>query len=105
MTEKIYLYKSDKPAKKFYIQFINPKSGREKKVYFGQAGASDMTQHGDELRRQRYLARHSGMGENYRDIHTPGALSKFLLWNKPTLSASIRDTNKRFGVQIIQKRN
>jgi hypothetical protein len=44
------------------------------------------------------------MGEDYTNIYTPGALSKFLLWNKPTLSASIKDANERFGVKIVRKR-
>ena len=104
MLEKIYLYKSDKPAKKFYIQFINPDTGREKKVYFGAAGMSDFTINKDEDRKARYLKRHRGMGEDYTNIYTPGALSKFLLWNQKTLSASIKDANERFGVKIIRKR-
>jgi hypothetical protein len=104
MVEKIHLYVSDKPTKKFYIQFINPDTGREKKVYFGAAGMSDFTINKDEDRKARYLKRHRGMGEDYTNIYTPGALSKFLLWNKSTLSASIKDANERFGVKIIRKR-
>ena len=50
---KYYPYKSDKPEKKYYII---TESG--KKVYFGQAGASDFTQHKDEGRKQRYINRH-----------------------------------------------
>ena len=37
---KYYHYKSDKPNKKYYIITNN-----NKKVYFGQAGASDFTLH------------------------------------------------------------
>jgi hypothetical protein len=48
-----YPYKSDKPEKKY---FIITSSG--KKVYFGQAGASDMTQHKDVQRKFRYIKRH-----------------------------------------------
>jgi hypothetical protein len=104
VVEKIYLYVSDKPTKKFYIQFINPKTGREKKVYFGAAGMSDFTINKDEDRKARYLKRHKGMGEDYTNIYTPGALAKNILWNKKTISASIKDTNERFGVKIIRKR-
>ncbi len=49
---KYYPYKSDKPTKKYYI-IIN----ENKKVYFGQAGASDFTIHKDEARKQRYINR------------------------------------------------
>ena len=104
MLEKIYLYESDKPAKKFYIQFINPETGRLKKVYFGAAGMSDFTINKDEDRKAKYLKRHRGMGEDYTNIYTPGALAKYILWNKPTISASIKDANERFGVKIIRKR-
>ena len=48
-----YPYKSDKSEKKYYIV-----TKSEKKVYFGQANASDFTKHKDEERRQRYIKRH-----------------------------------------------
>jgi hypothetical protein len=46
-------YKRDKPGKKYYII-----TESNKKVYFGQAGASDFTIHKDEQRKQRYIDRH-----------------------------------------------
>ena len=42
---KYYPYKSDKPNKKYYII-----TNDNKKVYFGQAGASDFTLHKNEQR-------------------------------------------------------
>ena len=42
-----YPYKSDKPDKKYYII-----TKTEKKIYFGQASASDFTKHKDEQRKQ-----------------------------------------------------
>jgi hypothetical protein len=36
------------------------------------------------------------MGENWRDPTTPGALSRWVLWNKPSLKGSIADFKKRF---------
>ena len=109
MVEKIELHVSNKPNKKYYIQFINPKTDRLKKVYFGAIKPNgepyeDFTTHKDEGRKALYLARHSGMGEDYTNIYSAGALAKYLLWNKPTLSASIKDTNERFNVKIIRKR-
>lgn len=102
--DKYYLYDSDKPTKKYYILFTNPKTGREKRIYFGQAGASDMTQHKDEERKTRYIARHRGMGEKWNDPTTPGFYALHLLWNKPSLSASIKDTNEKYGIKIIRKK-
>jgi len=102
--DKYYLYNSDKPNKKYYILFTNPKTGREKRIYFGQAGASDMTQHKDEERKARYINRHRGMGEKWNDPTTAGFYALHLLWNKPSLSASIKDTNEKYGIKIIRKR-
>lgn len=104
MATKIYLYESDKPTKKYYIEFTNPKTGRVKKTYFGATGYEDYTMHKDDERKDRYLSRHKA-NEDYTNIYSPGALSKFLLWNKKTLPASIKDTNTKFGVKIIKKSN
>ena len=64
---KYHPHKSDKPGKKYYII-----TNDNKKVYFGQASASDFTHHKDEQRKQRYINRHknnelwSKFGIDYR---------------------------------------
>jgi hypothetical protein len=92
----VEIVKSSKPAKKLMAVFLNTTTGRTKTVHFGEAGASDFTQHKDEDRKQRYLDRHRRK-EDWNDPATPGALSRWILWNLPTLTASIRDYKKRFG--------
>ena len=87
--------KSHKKDKKFDAVFEYP-GGDTKTVSFGQKGYSDFTKHKDVTRRARYLKRHSGMGENWNDPTTPGALSKWILWDKPTLRGSIKDFKRRF---------
>lgn len=87
--------KSHKKEKKWDAVFEFP-DGHTKTVPFGQKGYSDFTKHKNVTRRQRYLDRHSGMGENWNDPTTPGALSKWILWNKPTLRGSIKDYKRRF---------
>lgn len=99
-----YLYKSNKPEKKFMIKFTNPNTNKENTIYFGQAGASDMTQHKDEERKARYIKRHKGMGEKWNNPTTPGFYALHLLWNKPTLTESINDTMKKYDIKIIRKR-
>ncbi len=74
------------------------KDGREKVVPFGQKGYSDYTKHKDKTRKQRYIDRHRGMGENWRKPDTPGALSYWVLWNKPSFKASVADFKKRFDL-------
>lgn len=63
---------------------------------FGAAGYSDYTLHRDRARRDRYIARHA------KDLATgdprrAGYLSMFVLWNKPSLQASVRDYRRRLA--------
>ena len=89
--------RSHKKEKKWDAVFIKP-NGSEKVVPFGQKGYSDYTKHKDKTRKQRYIKRHSGMGENWRKPDTPGALSYWILWNKPSFNASVADFKKRFDL-------
>ena len=69
----------------------------EKTTHFGARGYEDYTQHRNELRKANYLKRHAPR-ENWRDPTSAGALSRWILWNKPTLTASIADFKKRFSL-------
>lgn len=68
-----------------------------KEVSFGASGYSDYTIHKDEARKERYLDRHR-KNENWNDPQTPGALSRWILWNKPSLRESINDFKRRFSL-------
>lgn len=87
--------KSHRPDKKFDAVFETPE-GRLKTTSFGAAGMSDYTKHKNATRKNRYLARHSGMGEHWNDPTTAGSLSRWILWNKKTLKSSIADYKRRF---------
>ena len=72
-------------------------------VHFGSRGASDFTLHKSEERKQRYMNRHR-KNEDWTDPKTAGFYAKNILWNKPTIQGSIKDTNQRFkGVRITYK--
>jgi len=90
------LRRSHKKEKKWDAVF--EQDGKQKVVPFGQHGYSDFTKHKDTARRQRYIERHARMGEDWKDPTTPGALSRYILWNKKTLRASLRDFKKKFHV-------
>jgi len=101
---KLNLYKSDRPEKKFYVKYINPDTGREKKIYFGAAGYNDYTTYSKEEREDKkkaYLKRHK-TNENWNKL-SPGMLSRYLLWNETTLNKSIKDVNERFDIKIKKK--
>lgn len=95
----IHLYKSDKPAKKYKVVIDG------KTVYFGAAGYSDYTIHKDPERKARYISRHKN-NENWKKsgMATPGFWSRWLLWGEPTIGASIKAIQEKFGVKIIRKR-
>ena len=67
-----------------------------KKTRFGQAGADDFTLTKNEEQKKRYLARHQ-KDLRTNDPRRAGYLSFYVLWNKPTIEASVRDFNERFS--------
>ena len=85
-------YPSDKPEKKYYIITKD-----NKRVYFGQASASDFTKHKNEERKNLYINRHT-KNEDWgkSGIDTAGFWSRWLLWNKTTIKESYQDIKKRF---------
>ena len=92
----IQLKKSSKADKK-WMAIIPAEGDRTKTVHFGQSGASDFTMHGDAARRDRYIHRHRGMGEDWgpSGYKTPGFYSRWITWSKPTISGGIAEANKR----------
>lgn len=91
------LRKSQRAEKKYEV--FMPHANRT--VHFGAAGYSDYTKHKDPARKERYIARHQAR-ENWgkTGILTPGFWSRWLLWNKPTLAASVQDVQDRFQINI-----
>mgnify|MGYP003630840404 FL=1 len=93
---RVDITKSDRD-KKFKAVFYN-KDKKIKTTHFGSKGMSDYTLNKDDDRKQRYLARHNDKKtkENWNDPMSAGALSRWILWNKPTFKASVIDYKKRF---------
>ena len=92
--KNVIIKKSTNPQKKLMATFYN-NNNKIKTIHFGAAGMSDFTKHKDTFRKQRYLNRHKN-NENWNNPMTAGALSRWILWNKPSLKASIDDYKKRF---------
>ena len=90
------LRRSHNPAKKWDAVF--EKKGKEEVVSFGARGMSDFTKHKNVTRKNRYLRRHTGKGEHWSKPDTPGALSRWILWNKPSLRTSLKDFRRRFKI-------
>ena len=91
----VKITKSPKKDKKYRAIFI--RNGREKSVDFGASGYQHYSMHKDPERKQRYIDRHRSR-ENWRDPTTAGALSRYILWNKPSFRASVSDYKRRFNL-------
>ena len=79
-------------SKKYVATFSDGKT-----VSFGAKGYSDYTINKDKNRKELYLVRHASR-EDWNNPFTAGSLSRWILWNKPTLQASIRDYRSRFAL-------
>jgi hypothetical protein len=100
----VEISRSSNPEKKLMAVFEDSEGNKIKTTHFGQRGASDYTKHGDKERMQRYLERHGGgtttsTKEDWKDPTTAGSLSRWVLWNKPSLSGSFADYKRRFGLK------
>ena len=93
--KSVIIKKSPKEGKKMVAIFYEDNK-KKKTIHFGAEGMSDYTKHRDDERKKRYLKRHKKR-ENWNDPMTAGSLSRFILWNKPTLKASIADYKRRFN--------
>ena len=94
---------SERPSKKYVATFCMCDGATKccdterKKVNFGLRGSSTFLDHKDEKKRQAYVARHR-VNENFNDPISAGSLSRYILWNKTTLLASIADFKRRFNL-------
>jgi len=80
---------------KYIVTLLNNKTGREKNIKFGAFGMSDYTISKNVKQKTLYEARHI-VREDWTDPGTAGFWSKWILWNKPTFEASLKDTIKQF---------
>lgn len=90
------LIPSPNPKKKWRVLIED--DGKERTVDFGAKGYEDYTQHKDPKRRELYIKRHSGMGEDWNDPLTAGFWSRWLLWSQPTIQESLKYIKKRFNL-------
>jgi len=54
----------------------------------------------NKKKKKNYLARHRKR-EDWTDPKTPGALSRWILWNKPSLDESIEHYVKKFHMHLV----
>ena len=70
-----------------------------KKISFGAKGMSDYTINKSDERKKLYINRHKKK-EDWNNPLTAGFYSKNILWNKKTIAESVKDTNKKYNLNI-----
>ena len=95
ISDKKVMIKKSTNTKKKYLAIFYEDNKKTRTIHFGCAGMSDFTKHKDEARKKRYMNRHR-VRENWSDPMTAGSLSRWILWNKPSLRLSISDYKRRF---------
>lgn len=90
------LSESTRKGKRF--QITNPDG---KTIHFGSDKAQTFLEHKSNQKKKAWIARHkAGNPEAWNDKSSPLFFARVLLWNKPTLSESIKDVRKRYGFHI-----
>ena len=81
--------------------FYDKDDKKIKTTHFGDERYEDYTIHKDKERLKNYNTRHGAKsaGEKWQKPMTAGALSKWILWNKPSLKASFDDYKRRFKLK------
>jgi len=86
-------------GKRYAAIFRDSKSGRKKRVNFGNAKMENFTIHKDPERKKSYLNRYKSR-ENWNDPISPGALSRWILWGDSTsFDKSVSNYRKRFKLK------
>lgn len=102
---EVEIKKSTRPTKKLMAIFF--KDGKKiKTTHFGSAANKDFTIYSKEdgkkiadERKSLYYARHSKR-EDWTKPMMAGTLSKYILWNKPTIKSSIADYIRKFKFKL-----
>jgi hypothetical protein len=88
---------SPREGKKLRAVFIDESTGKTKHTDFGASGMDDYIHTHDTEARDRYRFRHK-KDLLTKDPTRAGYLSWYILWNKETILASIKDYRTRFNM-------
>ena len=95
----VSIKQSTSSGKKMMAIFFDVNKKKIKTSHFGASGYEHYSGgHEDLQRKMNYLERHEKK-ENWNDYMSAGALSRWILWGKPSLSASIQDYMRRFKLK------
>jgi hypothetical protein len=99
-------YESNDDKTKYTIKLLDLTTDKIITRKFGGFGYKDYTIYSKELtnkeadiKKENYIKRHS-VNEEFIDPIAKSTLSMFILWNKKTLIASLKDYIKTFKIKI-----
>lgn len=97
MLKFMYLKTAMCDKYKYEIGLLEISSNKLYKIKFGAQGYDDYTISKNNKKKEDYILRHR-VREDWSDPLKAGTLSRFLLWNKPTLRESLNDYKERFNI-------
>lgn len=96
---KVSLKPSDRADKEWMVTIKQP--NKRVTLYFSQRGASSYVHHRSIKKRREWLAQHKNKDFTISGVEDPRWWSRWLLWNKFSISAAKKDINERFGIDFI----
>ena len=92
----LYIYESARKDKRFDAIFVENDIIKFR-INFGSKNGMTFVDHGDILKRENYLERHSALNEDWENLTTAGALSIWiLLGQSANINTNIELFKKRF---------
>jgi len=96
---KVALLPSDRADKEWMAVIRYP--NKNVTLYFGQKGASSYIHNKSVKKRRQWLELHKGKDFTIKGIEDPRWWTRWMLWNKLSISAAKKDVEQRFGVKFI----
>ena len=107
MGDTYYMFKSNRPNKRYtmlmpsnnHIHFFGSSNHRNYTLMNDKSSKFYNPDHNTRERvKYNYHKRHA---KEKGGVHTASSMSKIILWNKPSLKASIKDYEKKFNVSVV----
>ena len=103
MPITVNLSKSKREGKK-YTAIIYENNVKKKTIHFGASRYTDFTRGATSEQRSQYIQRHKKNEDWGRSgIFSSGFWSRWLLWEKTTLTDAIKNIERKFNIDIKYK--
>ena len=94
---KVDIKRSTRNDKRYQAIFTDSNNNTTT-IHFGYDRGSTFIDHNNEDKKKAWIARHKIRGD-FNNYKSASSLAKHILWNKPTLTASINDYKKKFNLK------